>query len=706
MVRLLRGLLVVVLTSTTAAAQPAPPIVPIGAVHGVVSDSERGNAHQSPLKGQNVTVRGVVTELSLQRTSSGALNHGLFVQNALADVDGDPRTSDGIFVFIGSRSPSIGTYQPSVGDEIILSGRVDEFFNLTELISPRLVELVRQHVDLNAEVPAFEAQPPDDLADAQRYWERHESMRAHLPAGSIVVGARDVFGSTQDSEIWVIRPDSAVAQRTDPYARRVFRDAHPLDDHPETTFDNGNGFRILLGNSGVEATIGAGTLLPPARDFDTISTDLVGSVLYTFGKYRIDVTEQPTLAAGPDPSRLAPPAEIDRSQLYSVASFNLENLYDFRDDPFDNCDFVGNPGCPGVSPPFDYVPAGDAAYRARVAGLAAQIVDNLLSPDLVLVQEVEDQDICQLGDGDLVCGDEDNADGQPDTLQDLALAVLAHGGPSYAAALDRDGADDRGIVAGFLYRTDQVQLLPPSPADPLVGPRPQVSYRGDPLPYNTDVSNPKALNARLPSDIDRSTGTDGNNVFTRAPQVGLFRIWRDGIDVGGATDLYAISNHFSSGPDMRVGQRREQAVLAGALATALLTGQPGARVVIGGDLNVFPRPDDPFAPGDALFPSDQLRGLYEAGLTELWDRLVTDTLAGAYTYVFEGQAQTLDHLFVSPALVDDVDSIQVAHVNADFPAGDPNATLRGMSDHDPPRAVFRLRPGETIDAPPPNISHK
>ena len=65
-----------------------------------------------------------------------------------------------------------------------------------------------------------------------------------------------------------------------------------------------------------------------------------------------------------------------------------------------------------------------------------------------------------------------------------------------------------------------------------------------------------------------------------------------------------------------------------------------ARVLFGGDLNVFPRPDDPFAPGDALFPSDQLGPLYdEAGMDNLWDELRRRAPASAYTYVFEGQAR-------------------------------------------------------------------
>jgi hypothetical protein len=667
------------------AAQPAQPVVPIGTVQGAVADTDSGTRHQSPLKDQSVVIRGVITELNLQRSSAGVLNSGLFIQNTPADADTDPQTSDGVFVFIG-RTGRIGDYQPRVGDEVVLSGRVGEFFNLTQLEAPRVVQVVRTNVDLDAEVPAFDARPPDDLADAQRYWERHESMRARVPAGAVVLGGRDVFGSTQDSEIWIARGDSAIASRADPFARRAYRDPHPLDDRPDLAFDNGNGYRILVGNSGLAATLGADTLLVPARTFESVANDLVGAVLYTFGKYRIEVTAQPVLVAGADPSQQAPPVAFERGQAYAVATFNLENLYDFRDDPNDGCDFTGNAGCPGVQPPFDYVPSSDAAYQARLASIAAQIIGDLLSPDIVLVQEAEDQDICSVVAGALVCGSLDNADGRPDVLQELGLAISAAGGPVYVASLDRDGADDRGIIAGFLYRADRVQLLAARTDDPVLGSAPRVAYRADALPYSSDVQNPKALNAHLPDDIDRSTGTDGSNVFTRAAQVGLFRVWQDQVGVGGFVDLYAVSNHFSSGPDARVGQRREQAAYDAAIAQAL----SGARVVIGGDLNVYPRPDDPFAPGDPHFPSDQLAPLYDAGLLNLWDRLVAETPGSAYSYVFDGQAQTLDQLFVSPSLLADVASIHVAHINSDWPAAEPDDGARGTSDHDPPVAVFQF----------------
>ena len=57
----------------------------------------------------------------------------------------------------------------------------------------------------------------------------------------------------------------------------------------------------------------------------------------------------------------------------------------------------------------------------------------------MLIQEAEDQDICTVAAGELVCGTTNNADGKPDTLQELALAIAAAGGPAYDAAYDRTG---------------------------------------------------------------------------------------------------------------------------------------------------------------------------------------------------------------------------------------------------------------------------
>jgi predicted extracellular nuclease len=690
-------------TATCTLSVAVQSVRPIGEVQGPVTDTTDGATFESPLVGQQVVVRGVVTQKTLARTSSGALQNGLFLQNTPATADPDPTTSDGVFVFLGGfttllRADGGPAYLPQVGDELVLRATVTEFFALTELTSPRLIDVTAGGLDPDTDVAMTEADPPTDLAATNRYWERREGMRIRVPDDSLVTSGRDVFPSTADAEVWVIRPDDPLAGRADPFARRVFRDPHPLDNQPDQLFDDGNGNRIMLASLGVKAQSGdSTTLLPPARLFDSLDGDVVGGLYFSFEKYGVQV-ESAAFSPGVDPSTNTPPAPADRRDEVAVGSYNVENLYDFRDDPTDGCDFVGNDGCPGVSPPFDYVPASDAVYQQRLGEIATQITDDLHSPDILLTQEAEDQDICHVDVGNLVCdvATGSGGDGKSDTLQELALAIQAAGGGAYDAALDRDGADDRGIVAGFLYRVDRVSLVTPDAADAVLGSDPGVSYRAPGLAYNTDVANPKALNADLPDDVDTSTGTDGSDVYTRAPQVARFRVQAAPGSVD-SFDLWAVSNHFSSGPDGRVGQRTEQAGYGAAIVDAIEAADPDARVIYGGDLNVFPRPDDPFSPGHPLFPSDQLAPLYDAGLHNLWEDIVAAVPSAAYSYVFQGQGQTLDQVFVNEQLHDDLVQSRIAHVNAGWPADFPGDGARGLSDHDPQVTRFSSQPELTVD---------
>jgi hypothetical protein len=116
------------------------------------------------------------------------------------------------------------------------------------------------------------------------------------------------------------------------------------------------------------------------------------------------------------------------------------------------------------------------------------------------------------------------------------------------------------------------------------------------------------------------------------------------------------------------------------------------RVISGGDFNVFPRPDDPFAPGQAygcnplpceVGPSDQLGPLYEAGLNNLWNTLVAEVPQSAYSYNFVGQVQTLDSQFATGGQFADLVQVRAGHFNADFAADYDGDVARGASDHDP-----------------------
>jgi predicted extracellular nuclease len=670
-------------------AVTVPVILSIGTVNGAVPDSDSCATHASPYVGQTVTVRGVIYEKTLQATSGTSTYKGFYIQNTAATADTDPQTSDGLFVYMGTYSTLIGGYAPVVGDEVVVTGRISEHYNMTELTSASLVELVHNGVDLAAEVPPVVANPPVALADANCYWERLQGMRVQVPQGSVVLGGRSVF-SPADAEIWVASPDSTIAQRTAEYTDRAFRDAHPLDDNYNPAVWDSNGYRILMGSLGIKAAAGdAQALIDPARTFDTVTNAPAGGLNYTYSKYRIEINEQPSFALGPDPAQNNPPQAIDRSTQYSIVDLNLENLYDYRNNPFSGCDFAGDTGCAKVAPflaavtsPFDYVPASEAIYQARLADIATQIVNDLHSPDILMVQEVENQDICTVTAGALTCGTTDNADGKPDVLQDLALKVASLGGPAYDAAFDRDSSDLRGIAPAYLYRTDRVQLLPPA-GDPVLGKNPAIpGYTA--VPYDSDLSNPKTLNA-----VYTGTGAcETSWVFPRAPDIALFGIWSSSIGVGTRTDVYAINNHFKSGPDTCVAHRTEQAKYDAALVAFLEAAKPDARIVVGGDLNVYPRPDD-----IAYGASDQLGSLYDPslGLTNLWDVLLDQAPEAAYSYVYLGQAQTLDQLFVNGPMGASLGRFRIAHINSDFPADYAGDVARGTSDHDPNVGVFTLQ---------------
>src|SRR5262249_44406804 len=140
-------------------------------------------------------------------------------------------------------------------------------------------------------------------------------------------------------------------------------------------------------------------------------------------------------------------------------------------------------------------------------------------------------------------------------------------------------------------------------------------------------------------------------------------------------------------------QRAAQAQSVNNFVDSLLASNPNARVIVSGDLNEF-QFEEPMqvlkgtasisnydVPGDD--PFDAVADYTTGGtaiLNDLQDLLPADQ---RYDYVFEGNSEPLDHVFVSNGLLAGAE-FDVVRINAEF--------ADQTSDHDPLVARFDLAP--------------
>ncbi len=549
----------------------------------------QGAAHQSPFAGMTVTTEGVVTAVT---------GSGFYLQDLVGDDD--PATSDGLFAFTGE--------QPALepGDLVRVTGSIVEFtpggtatgnLSITEFSRPA-VEVLAAGGALPAPsvIGASGRVPPaanidDDLlasydpqTDGIDFYESLEGMRV-LVEDAVAVSATSRFG-----EIYTLANNGADATGRNP------RGGITIDQ------DDFNPERVQVQLDPV--------LLPgfePRVDTGDHLGDIVGVVSYAFGNTEILASEafDVTPAALPgERTALAP----GRGQL-AIASFNLLNL-----DPNDA--------------------DGDADVAdGRFDALAAQIVHRLRAPDIVGVQEIQDNS-GSLDDG-VVDADL--------TLATLTAAIREAGGPGYAFVDNppqdnRDGGQPGGnIRVAFLYNPRRVKLVEGS-AQALI---------------DTDLADGDAFAA------------------SRRPLAASFRFRGNTLHLvnnhfaskGGSTPLFgAVQPPVNGGED----QRRAQAALVNAYVDTLLSADPDANVVVLGDLNEF----------QFLPPLRILEGDDTPALVNLTESL---PLAGRYSFVVDGNAQALDHILVSHNLAGRA-AYDIVHLNSEF--ADP------ASDHDP--AVVRL----------------
>jgi len=146
-------------------------------------------------------------------------------------------------------------------------------------------------------------------------------------------------------------------------------------------------------------------------------------------------------------------------------------------------------------------------------------------------------------------------------------------------------------------------------------------------------------------------------------------------------------------------KRRLQAEYLARLIQARQTANPNERIVSIGDYNAF-QFNDGYVDGIGTIlgtptPADMVT-LASPDLVEpnLFNLLETLSAAQRYSFVFEGNAQTLDHIIVNQAARSRVTRFTIAHNNADFPDTLRTDTARPerASDHDMPVAYFSFAP--------------
>ena len=259
----------------------------------------QGATDASPLVGQTVTVEGVVVgdyQLSSQFS-------GFYVQEEDADADGNPATSEGVFVFGGSTAVN-------TGDVVRVTGKVTEFNGLTELTPVTSGVSVRS---TGASVtPTSVSLPVANVSDLERYEGMQVAFAQTLTVTEVFNLAR--FGEVSLSGAGRLYTPTAVAM---PGAAANAVEAQ--NNRSRIVLDDANGQQnidpTLYPQGGLSAT-------NPLRVGDSLA-GLTGILDFRFALYRI----QPIGPIAFDHTNPRPAAPDPVGGNLKIASFNVLNYF-------------------------------------------------------------------------------------------------------------------------------------------------------------------------------------------------------------------------------------------------------------------------------------------------------------------------------------------------------------------------------------------
>lgn len=601
----------------------------------------QGPGNSSPIVGSSVTTSGIVT---------GLKGNGFFIQEPDATVDADPATSEGIFVFTSSAPPAAA----AIGNLVQVTGTISEFSPsqdplqppLTELTSPTVLQLSTGN-PLPAAIPLTATFP--DPAGPFDQLERVEGMRVSVASLTVVAPTAgnvseanatatsrgDFFGVVTGvarpfREPGIQAPDPAPVGSIPPIPR--------WDTNPETIGVDSNG---QTGTGVIDAGTGA------------VLTGLVGPLDYGFRRYTIlpDLSAMIGVAGGPTATSVAAATESE----FTTASFNMQRFFDTVNDP-------------GIGEPV--LTAG--AFDTRLNKASIAIRNHLQMPDIIGVAEMENLT----------------------TLQSVAARISSDAiaamqpDPLYQAYLV-EGNDVGGIDVGFLVKTAIV-----SGATPRVEVVSVVQESAGTLFVNPDTST-ELLNDRPPLVLEAIIHHPNGASFPVTVIANHLR------SLNGADDLDAGSSGWATVGDRVRAKRQAQAEDLANIIQTRQTNDPVENIIVLGDFNAFdvndgyghsmgviggtPVPDNETAvPGDGV-------DLVNPDLSNLVGSLPA---AERYSYTFDGQAQSLDHVLINGALTSATLARREEHarVNADFPETARNNAANGirLSDHDPIVSFYQV----------------
>lgn len=644
----------------------ATPVIAINQIQGATNTS--------PLVSTVQTTEGVVY---------GLRSNGFFIQTPDGSPlnDGDPNTSEGIFVFTGSAPPV------QIGNLVRVRGTVAEFVPAADPQQPSVTQLsgtlTIARLACSAPLPAPTvitptiAGTPSALEPALplRY-ERFEGMRVqvnHLAVVSPTGGSvNETTATATTNGVFygvVAEPCTSGFCFNRPFREPGIRfpDTVPnggvtgtlpppanvprWDANPELirVFSTGQ-----PGTTALNVPAGNPVTLPVAG----IVTNLIGAMDYAFRTFTIlPEAANPPVFSNPGvpgvgveaPLPIVPPSNV------TIASMNLERFFDDRNDP-------------GRSEPV----LTPTAYTNRLNKFSLQVRNVLRNPDVIGLQEVEAP-----------------TDNLPVVINDMAARLNTDNGnptngnpslPFYVGYIFPTN-DVGGIAVAYLVNTNRIT----------VG---SVTQVGASDTYVRPDGSTTILNDRPPIILQ---GSLGSYAFT---VINLHQRSLNDIATGGAP----INGYPNEGYRVRH-KRQLQAEFVANLIRQRQINNPNERMVVIGDFNGFQfndgytdiyntilgNPPTPPASGAnetrvVLAPT----GAWNPPTPPLVSLTGTTTTENNYSFLFDGSAQTLDQVAVTPNVASEGAYAESARVNADFPEVDRNnpASPRRLSDHDPKRVVL------------------